>query len=248
MSAEPRVSAILLAAGRSERMAGIDKTIEPLLGRPLAAWSIDTFASCEAVTTIVIVSGALNQKQLEQIAAQYGHGKVRAVVRGGARRQDSVANGLISLPAPTTVPDAGELIAVHDTARPLVRDSLIRRGIQLAVRHGAAIPGARISDTIKRVNEDGSIRETIDRDSLRAVQTPQLFQRALLERAHRSNADRGSENATDDAVLVEAIGHTVHVYESESPNLKVTTPQDLVVAEAYLLPKQVPPRSTRNLR
>ena len=101
-------------------------------------------------------------------------------------------------------------------------------------QHGAAIAGARVNDTIKRVNEDGSIRETIDRDTLRAVQTPQVFQRALLERAYSENAAGDSADATDDAMLVEAIGHTVHVYESGTPNPKVTTPSDLVVAEALL--------------
>ena len=238
MSAAPHVHAILLAAGRSQRMAGIDKTIAPLRGRALAAWSIDAVASCDAVTTIVLVSGELNHREIEQIAERYGGGKVTAVVPGGARRQDSVVNGLNALPASASGPNAGELVAVHDTARPLVSDALIRRGIELAAQHGAAIAGARISDTIKRIDEDGSIRETIGRNTLRAVQTPQIFQRALLERAHRESAAGGSADATDDAMLVEAIGHTVHVYDNETPNLKVTTPHDLVVAEALLANRQ----------
>lgn len=246
MSGAARVDAILLAAGRSQRMAGIDKTIAPLRGRPLAAWSIEAFAACDAVTAIVLVSGELNHEDLVQIAKQYGGGKVAAVVPGGARRQDSVASGLSALPSGASSStgasssDAGSspagegLVAIHDTARPLVSDALIRRGIELAAQHGAAIAGARVGDTIKRVNEDGSIRETIDRATLRAVQTPQVFQRALLERAHRENAAGDSADATDDAMLVEAIGQAVYVYESETPNLKVTTPDDLVVAESLL--------------
>jgi 2-C-methyl-D-erythritol 4-phosphate cytidylyltransferase len=240
MSGALRVDAILLAAGRSQRMAGIDKTIAPLRGRPLAAWSIEAFAACDAVTAIVLVSGELNHKDLEQIAEQYGGGKVTAVVPGGPRRRDSVANGLSALASgvsssdPASSPDGEGLVAIHDTARPLVSDALIRRGIELAAQHGAAIAGARVSDTIKRVNEDGSIRKTIDRDTLRAVQTPQVFRRALLERAHSENAAGDSADATDDAMLVEAIGQPVYVYESDTPNLKVTTPDDLVVAESLL--------------
>ena len=153
---------------------------------------------------------------------------------------DSVANGLNALASGASSSEGASsshtegLVAIHDTARPLVRDALIRRGIELAAQHGAAIAGARVSDTIKRVNEDGSIRETIDRDTLRAVQTPQVFQRALLERAHSENAASDSADATDDAMLVEAIGQTVYVYESDAGNLKITTPHDLVVAETLL--------------
>jgi 2-C-methyl-D-erythritol 4-phosphate cytidylyltransferase len=240
MSGAPRVDAILLAAGRSQRMGGIDKTIAPLRGRPLAAWSIDAFASCDAVTAIVLVSGELNHKDLEQIAEQYSGGKVAAVVPGGARRQDSVLRGLSALPSDASSSDGASssdpegLVAVHDTARPLVSHALIRRGIELAAQHGAAIAGARVSDTIKRVNQDGSIRETIDRDTLRAMQTPQVFQRAVLERAYSENAAGDSADATDDAMLVEAIGQPVFVYESDTPNIKVTTPDDLVIAETLL--------------
>ena len=238
MSGTSRAAAILLAAGSSQRMAGIDKTIVPLRGRPLAAWSIEAFASCDAVTTIVLVSGEQNHSELERIAEEYGGGKVTAVVPGGARRQDSVANGLQALPAVASPSDERNLVAIHDTARPLVSDALIRRGIALAAQHGAAIAGARVSDTIKRVDDAGAIRETIERDPLRVVQTPQVFQRALLERAHAesraSDPVGDASGASDDAMLVEAIGHAVYVYEADTPNLKITTPHDLVVAEALL--------------
>ncbi len=222
----PTSGAILLAAGRSQRMNGIDKTLAPLAGRPVAAWSIGVFGSCDEIDGIVIVSGERNHESLERLAEEEGGGKVLAVVPGGARRQDSVAKGLAALIRSTQV----ELIAVHDIARPLTTEQTIRRGLQLAAAHGAAIACGLVTDTVKEVDIDGVIVRTVDRDTLRAVQTPQVFRRELLERAHAE----ATGDVTDDATLVEALGRAVLTFDSDGPNLKITSPGDLAIAEALL--------------
>lgn len=220
----PRAAAVLLAGGRSTRMGGLDKTTAELAGRPVVSHALRTFAACAAIDAIVIVAGPDNESALQDLANRDGAGKVYAVARGGARRRDSVAAGLAALPA-------AQIVAVHDTARPLVTDAIIRRGIELARDHGAAIVAAPVTDTIKQIDVgDGRIERTIDRDSLRAAQTPQTFQLDLLRRAHAAtNAD-----ASDDAALVEALGAPVYCYDAGGPNPKITRPEDLPIVEALL--------------
>ncbi len=230
----PRTAAILLAAGASERMGGLDKSVAPLDGQPVASYSLRAFAACDGVSSIVLVCGDNNRAALETLAAAHGGGKVTAIVPGGPRRQDSVARGLAALA------DA-DLVAVHDTARPLVTSSMIARGIDCAARHGAAIAAAPLTDTIKEVNGDSpdgavQVTRTIDRRTLRAAQTPQLFRRDLLLRAHAAAGSPAVANGafTDDAALVEALGHRVVAYDPGAPNPKITTPADLPVVAALL--------------
>lgn len=215
-------AAILLAAGRSTRMQGREKTLAQLGGIPLAAHSLRTFAACAAIDTMVLVSSSANYAALAQIAAEHGAGKVCAVVLGGARRQDSVAAGLRMLPP-------CEFVAVHDIARPFVTSDLIERGLALAAEHGAAVVAAPVYDTVKE-GKDGFVRQTLNREHLWSVQTPQTFRRILLERAHAAARDEVS----DDAMLVEALGEAVALYKGSARNLKVTTLEDLAIAEALL--------------
>ncbi len=226
----PHTGAILLAGGRSARMGGIDKTTAALAGLPVVAHSLRAFAACGAIDHIVLVAGPENRDILARLADGYGGGKVHAIPPGGARRRDSVAAGLAALP------DV-DLVAVHDTARPLVTDAMIRRGIDLAARHGAAVVAAAVTDTIKQIGPpaacDGPARieRTIDRATLRAAQTPQTFRLDLLRRAHAAGT---TSEATDDAALVEALPAPVFVYDAEAPNPKITRPQDLAIVEALL--------------
>ena len=219
--------AILLAAGRSTRMGGLDKMLAPLAGLPVAAHALRAFAACPGISAIVLVCGEGNRTSLEGLAVEHGGGKVTAVVSGGARRRDSVAAGFSALPPI-------DLVVVHDVARPLVTPSMVARGLELAANHGAAVIAAPLTDTIKEVSEavNGAapIERTIDRSRLRAAQTPQTFRRELLLRAHAAH-DR---DATDDAVLVEALGQPVLAYDADGPNLKITTPADLLLAAALL--------------
>lgn len=233
----PAAGAILVAAGRGERMRGVDKTLAPLHGRPVAAWAIDAFATCPAVAAIVLVSGARNHDALLRLADEYGAGKVLGVTPGGARRQDSVARGLERLLAAATV----DLIAVHDVARPLVTGAMIEMGCAAAARHGAATAAALVTDTIKEVDAAGRVQRTVPRDRLRAVQTPQVFQRDLLVRAHAAAAD----DVTDDIALVEALGHAAVVFDAGAPNLKITVPDDLALAETLLAARLSAPAPAR---
>ena len=234
----PRTGAILLAGGRSARMGGIDKTTAALAGLPVVAHSLRAFAACAAIDHIVLVAGPDNGDILARLAAGYGGGKVRAIPPGGARRRDSVAAGLAALPEV-------DLVAVHDTARPLVTDAMIRRGIDLAARHGAAVVAAAVTDTIKQIGtpaaSDGGahaparVERTIDRATLRAAQTPQTFRLDLLRRAHAAEpTSDATAEATDDAALVEALPAPVFLYDAEAPNPKITRPQDLTIVEALL--------------
>ncbi len=219
----PRATAILLAAGRSERMSGHDKTLAPLAGLPVAAHSLRAFAACTGIDRIILIGHPGNLDALRALAAEHGGGRVAAVALGGMRRRDSVAAGLAR---------AGDavLVAVHDAARPLVTPAIIETGLHLAAQHGAAVAAARVADTIKRTDADGRVLETLDRTALWAAQTPQIFQRPLLERAHAATG----ADVTDDAMLVEALGAPVVCYASGAPNFKLTTPEDLFLADAVL--------------
>ena len=211
------VVAILLAAGRSQRMGGIDKVWANLGGRPMLAWPLDMFAVLDAVDTIVVVSSEERREQIEALAAEIASGRDVRWAEGGERRRDSVAAGLAA------APDAAWYL-VHDAARPLASAVLTRRVLDAAREGGAAIPGLAVADTVKVVDADGQVTSTLDRSVLRAVQTPQAFAGPLLRRAHAAADDA---DATDDAQLVERLGGPVWVVDGEPNAMKVTTSEDL---------------------
>ena len=243
-------AALLLAAGRSERMAGHDKTTIPLAGQPLAAHALRVFAGSPEIHAIVIVGNPHNHDALVALADEYGRRKVIAVVIGGDRRQDSVRNGLAALTANGLQPP--DLIAIHDAARPLVTNDMIEHGLRIAFEHGAAVASAPVHDTIKVIEatetadpaSGTAVQRTIDRATLRAAQTPQTFVWNLLKHAHAAHpetdtgtntiTDTITDAITDDAMLVEALGQPVILYDSGTPNPKVTTPTDLTIVEALL--------------
>lgn len=219
----PRFGAVIVAAGRSTRMGGVDKTFAPLLGTPLIAYTLSRFESSPVVSEIVLVLAGESVGRGRQMVAAGGYLKVSNVVGGGQRRQDSVRNGLLAL-APC------DYAMVHDGARPVVDDSMLERAAAAAVEHGAAVAGVPVKDTIKRVGPDLAIADTPDRSLLWQAQTPQVFRYDLLLEAHRVC----DGDYTDDAAMVESLGHTVRMYEGSYENIKVTTTGDLVVAEAFL--------------
>jgi 2-C-methyl-D-erythritol 4-phosphate cytidylyltransferase len=220
-------AAILLCAGRGERLgAGVEKALAPLAGRPLFAWSLEALERCVAVDGVVVV-GPVRRLQEALAATGLGAGKVVAWTEGGRERQDSVARGLRALPA------GFDLVAVHDAARALVTPELVARVVADAVAHGAAIAAVPLADTLKRVSL-GRIEDTVPRAALWCAQTPQVFRREWLEAAH----GQVRAAATDDAALVEALGHPVHVTEGDALNLKITTAQDLALAEAWLVRRE----------
>jgi 2-C-methyl-D-erythritol 4-phosphate cytidylyltransferase len=216
--------ALIVAAGRGERLGfGRPKALVPLCGQPMLAWSVGSLRAVPAVSQIVV---ALPADALD--AAPDG---VTAVA-GGVQRSQSVRAALAAASA-----DA-DLVIVHDAARPLATPDLFTQALEalaLAPEADAVIAAIPVSDTIKEIADDGrSVTRTLDRARLWAVQTPQVFRRAALERALAEASDELLSQATDDAWLIERAGGVVHVIGSDPGNLKITTPEDLRVAELLL--------------
>jgi 2-C-methyl-D-erythritol 4-phosphate cytidylyltransferase len=220
------LTAIIVAGGCSQRM-GFDKLLASINGKPVVAHSITAFEQCNSVSDIILVARAEHLSEYEKISESYGFGKISTVIPGGLRRQDSVRQGLDQLGQGT------EFVAVHDAARPLVSADLIERLFQLARGHGGAASAAPIVDTLKRADKEHIVNGSVDRKDLFAVQTPQIFQRALLEKAYQAVFNAGLE-VTDEISAVEQIGRKVILLPNDSPNFKVTYPADLQLAEFLL--------------
>ena len=212
-----------MAAGESRRMGSVDKTFAPLLGLPLIAHTVETFESSALVTELVLVLSPGKLKEGEALARERGWRKLTSVCQGGPRRQDSVLLGLERL-------HSCQWVAVHDGARPCVGPELLERGLVAARETGAAVAAVPAKDTVKVVSSLGLVEATPPRDSLWMVQTPQVFRYDLLLRAHRDCIN----TVTDDAAIVENLGHGVKVFMGSYTNLKVTTPEDLALADALL--------------
>ncbi len=215
-----KVCAIIAAAGESRRMGGIDKVFAPLAGKPLLFWVIDVFHRCDAVAQIVVVVNEPGLEHCRQLVAGENWSKVTDICAGGKRRQDSVLAGLNKL-------SRCDWVIVHDGARPLVTEDLIHRGLAEARETGAAVAAVPVTDTIKLAESSGIVRQTLPRQNLWAVQTPQVFRFDIIDEAYR----RVAGEATDDASLVEQLGHQVKLYPGSYDNIKVTTPGDLALAE-----------------
>ncbi len=222
---DPSLAAIIVGGGRSRRMQGHDKLYAPLGGRPVIAATVEVFETAASVGAVILVVADERVAACRELARERGWRKVSAICPGGASRSHSVANGLQALPG-----NPAAYVAVHDAARPFVSLELIDRTLAAAQQYGAAIPGIPCADTIRRVDTNDRACETLPRDTLRAVQTPQVFARDLLERAYAAQkADL--ERFTDDAAVVESMGAPVHVVPGDYGNMKITTPTDLAFAQ-----------------
>lgn len=223
------VTAIIVAAGKSERMGtGADKAFLNLGPRPVVAWSLLAFEHCADVDQIVLVVRKEQLVAAKAVGRMFGISKLLAVVPGGAKRQDSVMNGLKALDI-----DA-RTVVIHDGARPCVTPETISEVVKLARRSNAAVVGRRIWDTVKYVEKGTTVTRTEDRSKLWAVQTPQAFDVRLLKRAYENVVEKKLE-VTDDASAVELLGEPVKILESEKPNLKITTVEDLRLAASIVL-------------
>jgi 2-C-methyl-D-erythritol 4-phosphate cytidylyltransferase len=222
-----RWSAVIVAAGRGTRF-GRPKQFLDLAGVPMVGWSIRTFAAMPEIDDVVVVTETEWLQTMRDLAERLAPRRVAAIVEGGPTRQASVCAGVKATPATSTA------VLVHDGARPLVREDDVRRGMA-EVRDGrAALLAARVIDTIKVVDATSHrVKETLDRSALWAAQTPQFALRKDLLRAHEL-ARRGGVEATDDAALLEAIGVDVVVVAASTENFKVTLPEDVARAEAFL--------------
>lgn len=219
-----RCGAVIVAAGSASRMGGIDKVMAPLGGEPVILRTVRAFQETDAIREIVIVTREDLIMPVSDLCA--GLDKVKAVVVGGGSRQESVWLGLNALSK------GMELAAIQDGARPLVTPALIDRTVRAAHSYGAAAPAIPVKDTIK-VEKSGLIESTPDRSTLRAVQTPQVFDFDLLRGALQKARNDGAE-VTDDCSAVERLGMKIRLVEGEERNLKVTTPLDLKIAELLL--------------
>ncbi len=221
MSNKEKAAAIIAAGGDSQRMGGIDKLFAPISGRPVLARVIDTFQACKSIDQIIVVMNSKNIEQCRRLVALEGWPKVKDVCLGGKQRQDSVAEGLKRL-------KYGEWVVIHDGARPLVTIDLIEKGLEAAKETGAAVAAVLLTDTIKVAGADDIVRQTLPRQNLRAVQTPQVFRIDVIQNTYRHVFG----DVTDDASLVEKAGYKVKVYPGSYDNIKITTPADLAMAEA----------------
>lgn len=222
--APERVAAVVVAAGRGERVGVPGKVLLPLAGAPMIAWALRALEEAAGVGAVVVAAGAHTREAIARLVADERFAKVHAVAPGGERRQDSVAAGLAALP------EGIEIVVIHDGARPLAEAELFNRCVRAAAETGAAIAATPVADTLKRA-ADGVIIETVDREGLWAAQTPQAFRLSVLREAMAAHA---GETVTDEALLCEAAGLPVRIVPASAANLKVTRPEDIPVAEALL--------------
>ena len=230
----PCCAALVAAAGSSSRMGGVNKLLQPLDGIPVLARTLTALQMARRIDEIVVAAREEDFLEISQLCRTYGITKCTKVIRGGESRAHSV------LLAALEAGEGMELLAVQEGgelrlegARPLVTPELIDDVAEQAARCGAAAPAVAVKDTIKAVRDDGTVAETLDRAALRAVQTPQIFESALLKAALQA-AVEGGIPITDDCSAVERLGKRVYLVEGDEENLKITTPVDLILAEAIL--------------
>ncbi len=218
-----KTAAIIVAAGRGERMGGVDKVFAPLAGKPVLARAVDAFQQCPSVDRIVVVLAEHNLKRGRELVEKEGWSKVSDVCPGGGERQQSVAAGLNRL-------KDCRWVVIHDGARPLVTVAIIESGLEAAKETGAAVAAVPVTDTIKLASEEDFILGTPPRQRLWAVQTPQVFRFDIITEGHR----RAEGMATDDSSLVERLGGRVKLYMGSYDNIKITTANGLALAEVLL--------------
>jgi len=223
------VSAIIVAAGKGKRFAeGPKKQFLFLAGKPVLCHTLDKFEACPAVRSVILVAAQEDKDYcLKEIVEKYGYRKVSQIVGGGKRRQDSVKNGIDALS-----PDA-DIVVIHDGVRPFVTNEIIEKSIHSALEVGASVTAVPVKDTIKLSGPDGMVSRTLNRDALWQVQTPQTFLVSVIKNAYQKAAQDGFAG-TDDASLVERLGLRVHLLPGAYSNIKITTPEDLVLANLLL--------------
>ncbi|NBI83132.1 2-C-methyl-D-erythritol 4-phosphate cytidylyltransferase [Clostridiaceae bacterium] len=225
------VAAVIPAAGSSQRMGGENKLLAELGGVPILIHTLAAFEQCEMVDYIVLVAREEDILVYQDLYKKYGLSKKCILVRGGETRAHSVLEGV------RACLDGTDIVAIHDAARPLVTDEVICGAIRAAAEFGGAAPVVPMKDSVKRVSE-GKIEADVPRDTIAAVQTPQCFVRGRIEGA-LVKALRRCLPLTDDCAAFEAAGLPVRATQGDYRNIKITTPEDLLVAEAFLQGRDV---------
>jgi 2-C-methyl-D-erythritol 4-phosphate cytidylyltransferase len=240
-----KADAVIVSAGKGLRfMEGRKKQFYFLEGKPILAHTLDKFETCPLIRSILLVVGEEDMDIcLKEVVEKYKFQKVSQIVPGGKRRQESVKNGIDALPKDS------DIVAIHDGVRPLVTRAMIEDSIHSAVRYGAVVLAMPVKDTVKISNPDGTVLRTLDRESLWQIQTPQTFQINVIKEAHFRAAEDGFVG-TDDASLVERMGAKVHILPGSYTNIKITTPEDLLLASLFLkmntLTKEGPEGGAKN--
>ncbi len=220
------VSAVIVSAGNSTRMGGVNKQFLEIHDIPVLVHTLSVFNRAECIDEIVVVTRESDINDVKTLINDYGIKKVTKVVKGGETRQTSVLNGVKATAHNT------DIVAIHDGARPLVTEKIINDTLEQAVIFGAAATGVKVKDTVKQVNDNNDIIATPDRAYLRFIQTPQIFDKSLYLDA--VNIVENSKDFTDDCMLIEAYGKTVKYVDGDYENIKITTPEDVELAESYL--------------
>lgn len=222
----PACAAVVLAAGSSVRM-GNDKILAKLGEIPVLARTLRPFQECDLICEIVVVTSAEKLNDVTELCREYGIGKVSKVVTGGKTRAESALTGV------SEISSDASLIAIHDGARPLVTEALIRRTVEAAAKKNAAVPAIRSTDTLKTAAEDGAIIGTVDRETTWRIQTPQVFKAELIKGALTKAMKQGLP-LTDDSSAMEVLGIPTYLIEGDEENIKLTKPLDLLLATAIL--------------
>ena len=218
-----KVGAVVAAAGNSRRMGGVDKIFADIAGKPVLAHVLEVFEKCGAVDQVVVVLNEVSLERGREVVKEGRFQKVAQVCAGGERRQDSVAEGLKGL-------GGCHWVVIHDGARPCITPDLMEQGLEEARQTGAAIAAVPVKETVKIVEAEGTIRNTPQRENLWMAQTPQVFRFDIIMETYR----QAKGEVTDDAALVEALGYKVRVYMGSYDNIKITTLEDLALAEIIL--------------
>lgn len=224
--------AIIVAAGKSKRMKkNVNKILLPLLNKPVIYHAIKNFQDCKEIDEIIVVTQKNDFKKITDIRNQYNFNKIKKIVVGGKERQDSVYNGLMSIKNAKNE----DVVVVHNGSNPLVKENEITNCINAAKKYGASVVGFKLKDTIKKISND-FVENTINRTNVYQVQTPQAIQYGLFVEAFK-NANKKKLRFTDDVSLVEAMGKKVNLVSCSYENIKITTKDDLRIAEGILMKK-----------
>ena len=242
-----RVEALIVSAGKGHRFIE-GKSTRPdhgkkqfhlLAEKPILAHTLDKFEACPLIHSILLVVGEEDMDYcLEEIIEKYQYKKISQIVPGGKRRQDSVKNGIEFLSKDT------EIVVIHDGVRPFVTKEMIEDSIQSAIRFGAVVLAMPVKETIKMVKPDGTVLKTLDRESLWQIQTPQAFRVNVIKEAYHKATEDGFVG-TDDASLVERLGVEVHILPGSYTNIKITTPEDLILANLFMKADTKPDQKRR---
>ncbi|MBQ7399680.1 MAG: 2-C-methyl-D-erythritol 4-phosphate cytidylyltransferase [Clostridia bacterium] len=224
------IGVIIPAAGSGSRMGGVYKPLEKLRGKEMLLYSLDTFEKCDEVAFVVISAREDKIEEIEKLCKKNGYTKVKGVIKGGKDRQESVENAFIC-----GLFDGESIthVAVHDAARPLFTTDMAKNVFEMATQKGNAVCACRVRDTVKRTNVDAVVIDSVDRENLWLIQTPQVFEKKMYADA-LEKAKKDGFVATDDSSLVSASGVSVNLCETPSYNIKITYPEDVFLAEAII--------------